>query len=40
MASRLRNFREFLKPEAENINEIEMVTPTGFEPVLTVRHAL
>jgi len=30
----------FLKHGTKNINEIELVAPTGFEPVFYVRHAL
>ncbi len=30
----------FLKHGAQNANEIELVAPTGFEPVFSVRHAL
>jgi len=29
----LRNIAKFLKHGAKNLNEIEMVAPTGFEPV-------
>ena len=30
----------FLKHGAKKVNEIELVAPTGFEPVFTVRRAL
>jgi len=30
----------FLKHGAKKVNEIELVAPTGFEPVFHVRHAL
>jgi hypothetical protein len=33
----LRNIRKFLKPGAKSINEIELVAPTGFEPVFESR---
>jgi len=30
----------FLEPGVQNTNEINLVAPTGFEPVFAVRHAL
>ncbi len=30
----------FIKPGAKNSNKNNLVAPTGFEPVFTVRHAL
>jgi len=35
-----RSIGMFLEPGPETLNNNNLVAPTGFEPVFTVRHAL